>query len=350
MAEEKQNLDAALPENSSKHDEIPSSPAAPPSSPPRFRYSSGVPLASSGVLAGGAAEVSYGSVNWERVSVGLGIAAIAFILLYKSELMILVERWNSDPGWSHGFVVPIISGFFVWTKWDVLRGLKPAGSWVGLVLLGVGVAGQVLFRATGTMQMSDLSIVVLLYGAVLFMFGWQHMKVLWLPVSFLLFAMPPPTSMYVALTTPMQKIAAEVGMRLLPFFGAIGFREGTTIQVQRGSSWIPLDVAQACSGMRMLVAFFALAVALAYSTARPMWQKVFLAACALPIAILCNSLRVTLTGVLGASLGMEWAKGSTHETVGLFMLIPAMFLQLLVAWILDRIYVDDDGVEMGEKS
>jgi exosortase/archaeosortase family protein len=77
-------------------------------------------------------------------------------------------------------------------------------------------------------------------------------------------------------------------------------------------------------------------VALGYSTARPMWQKVFLGVSALPIAILCNGLRVTLTGVLGARFGEEWARGATHETLGLLMLIPALFMQLGMAWLLDR--------------
>jgi exosortase len=320
----------------------------PPFSPPtavavsrRYRYSSEpvVPVS----VQGGAAVVIPGAdaVEWGRLGFAGLVGAICFLMLYRSELFRLVERWNSDPGWSHGFVVPIISGFFVWTKWETLRRLQPKGTWLGMVLIVLGVLGQVLFRATGTLQMSDLSIVVLMYGAVLFLFGWAHLKMLWLPISFLLFSMPPPDSMYVAVTTPMQKLAAGLGVELLPFFGAIGFREGTTIQVQWGSSWVPLDVAQACSGMRMLVAFFALAVALAYSTSRPMWQKVFLAVCALPIAILCNSLRVTLTGVLAARWGMEYAKGSTHETLGLLMLIPALFLQLAVGWVLDRIFVEE---------
>jgi exosortase len=307
----------------------------------RYRYSH-APAPAAAVQAGtGAVALSADAVDWPRLTVAGIVAVICFLALYRSELITLVERWNSDPGWSHGFVVPIISGFFVWTKWETLRRLQPKGTWLGLVLMALGVGGQVLFRATGTVHMSNLSILVLLYGAVLYLFGWAHLKMLWLPISFLLFALPPPNSLYVAITTPMQKIAAELGVRLLPLFGAIGFREGTTIQVQRGSAWVPLDVAQACSGMRMLVAFFALAVALAYSTARPMWQKVFLAMCALPIAILCNSLRVTLTGVLAATWGMEWAKGSTHETVGLLMLIPALFLQLAVGWVLDRIFIED---------
>jgi exosortase len=226
-------------------------------------------------------------------------------------------------------------------KWDTLRRLVPKPSWVGLGVLIFGVVGQMLFRATGTLPMSHLSIVVVLFGAVLFLFGWEFLKILWLPVAFILFALPPPAALYSAMTAPMQLLAAQLGVALLPLFGASGFREGVVINVQSGGKMVPLNVEEACSGMRMLVAFFALAVALAYSTNRPMWQKVFLAACALPIAILCNGLRVTLTGVLAGSWGEEWARGSTHQTVGLFMLIPAMGMQLGIGWILDQIFIED---------
>ncbi len=186
-------------------------------------------------------------MNWESVGIALAVAMGCFVLLYRSEIFRLVDRWNSDPGWSHGFVVPIISGFFVWIKWDSLRALKPQGTWSGLLLVGLGVVGQILFRATGTVHMSTLSILVLMYGMVLFLFGWQHMKLLWLPISFLLFALPPPDSVYVALTTPMQTLAAELGVRLLPLFGAMGFREGTTIQVQGGAR---VGAAGCCAGVQ----------------------------------------------------------------------------------------------------
>ena len=125
--------------------------------------------------------------------------------------------------------------------------------------------------------MSLLSLPLVFFGLVLFVFGWEYLKILWLPIGYLVFALPPPTSLYVKLTTPMQMIAAELGVQLLPLFGGEGVRHGTVIDVAFGSHTTRLEVAQACSGMRLLVAFFALAVALGYSTSRPMWQKVTLA-------------------------------------------------------------------------
>jgi exosortase/archaeosortase family protein len=141
----------------------------------------------------------------------------------------------------------------------------------------------------------------------------------------------------------MQQIAAELGVQLLPLFGGSGERHGTVIDVVFGSHHLNrLNVEQACSGMRMLVAFFALAVALAYSTDRPTWQKILLACFALPVAILCNGFRVTLTAVMAHHLGDQYAAGNAHEYLGLVMLGPALFMQLGVAWVLDRLFVETE--------
>jgi exosortase len=290
-----------------------------------------------------------GMQEWRWVWISLLGAAVGMYFLYATNVAHLVDRWTQDAGWSHGFVVPLISLFFIRTKWDVLRRLKPQGSLAGLGVLMIAVCGQVVFRATGLEHMSFLSIPLMLFGVVLFVFGWEYLKVLWLPVGFLIFALPPPQPLYVQMTTPMQRIAAELGVQLMPLFGGEGVRHGTIIDVTFGSVTQQLEVAQACSGMRLLVAFFALAVALGYSTNRPMWQKVTLAFCALPIAVLCNGLRVTGTGFLSVKVSPAWGAGDAHGFFGLAMLIPAMLLQLGVAWVLDRLFIETPEPAKGEK-
>lgn len=309
----------------------------------RFQYSAAPATVLPG--GGGAPLAPLGGDNgppWFMTSVALAAVAVAMASFYFTDLLQLLERWSKDAGWSHGFVVPLISLFFIRLKWEKLQQLRPAGSLWGLAVLLVGAAGQVLFRATGLQHMSGLSIPVVLYGLVLFVFGWEYLKVLWLPIGYLVFALPPPTALYVQVTMPMQKVAAELGVQLLPLFGGEGTRNGTVIDVAFSTGHTRLFVAQACSGMRMLVAFFALAVALGYSSDRPMWQKVALAACALPIAILCNGLRVTLTGLLAVKVSQAWADGDAHGFFGFTMLIPAMAMQLGVAWVLDRIFVEEE--------
>ena len=284
------------------------------------------------------------AIGWEWIWVSLAGAGICLAWFYWRCFVFLEQRWISNAGWSHGFVVPLISLFFIRMRWDALRVLTPNGSFSGVAVLLVGVIGQVLFSATGQQNLWGLSLMVVLFGLTLFVFGWEHLKILWLPIAFLGFAMPPPDVLYNAMTLPMQHIAAQLGVYLLPLFGFSGECSGTVIQVWYGGGQPKtFGVEEACAGMRMLVAFFALAVALAYSTDRPIWQKVLLAACALPVAILCNGFRVALTGVMGIKLGDQWAGGTAHQFLGLLMLGPALVLQLLMAWILDRIFVESDS-------
>lgn len=310
----------------------------------RYRYSDAPagPVASEAVAA--LPRLSPG-IAWNPIWTALGVFGLVMGIFYYAALTQLIDRWISDAGWSHGFVVPLISVFFIRIKWETLVQLVPQGTWLGLLVLAVGVGGQICFRASGLSHMSMLSFITSLYGIVLFVFGWDYLKALWLPVGYLIFALPPPTPLYVQITTPMQMVAAEFGVHLFPLFGLESMRNGTVIDLTSASKSMQLNVEQACSGMRMLVAFFALAVALAYSTPRPTWQKLTLACCALPIAIICNGLRVTMTGVLAIYVDEDWAKGKAHEYFGLLMLGPALLMQLGVAWILDRIFIEDERGE-----
>lgn len=299
---------------------------------PRFDYS--MPAKVGGPVGG---RVAMSPVAWLVIAV----MVVEFVLLYRINFLQLVSVWYSNPNFSQGFAIPFISGFFVYQQWPVLRSLEPQRSAVGLVMLLFGTATQVLFLVTGQIQFSELSMLVVLFGMCLWMLGWEYMRMLWLPICYLLFMIPPPQALYVKLTTPLQFLAASLGGHFLTMFGIPAVVTATQIHVQVRAHWDSLDVAQACSGIRSLTAFFALAIVLAYSVPRPVWQKLFLALCALPIAILCNALRVALTGVLFVSMGPEWARGSTHASLGMLILIPAMFLQLGAAWALDHIFVEE---------
>jgi exosortase len=318
---------------------------SPNSKKPRFRYSQNPETSATPQIA---AVLSPPSDDlWRWISLSFIAIGIAIGLFFPGTLVRLVQRWIQDAGWSHGFIVPLISAFFIHTKWDILKRLTPKGSILGLAVLLIAIAGQVIFRATGLDHMSLLSIPLLFFGLALFLFGWDYLKILWLPIGYLIFALPLPEALYVRLTTPMQMMAAELGVQFLPLFGGEAYRHGSVIDVTFGAQSQQLEVAQACAGMRLLVAFFALAIALGYSSNRPIWQKVTLAVCALPIAILCNGLRVTMTGFLAVKVDPAWGHGDAHGFFGLTMLVPALLLQLAVAWVLDRIFVETPDAPQG---
>ncbi len=291
--------------------------------PPRFDYITRPLMAGrrSGRLDG-----------WQKLF--LAAIVLAFFLLFRINFSTLIAVWSSNPNFSMGFAIPFISAYFVYLNWDTLTALKPRPSPIGAALLVLGAVSQVLFLVHGQIQFSHLSMFVVLFGGVLWLLGWEYMKILWLPICYLIFMINPPQALYVKITSPLQEISAALGVHILPFFGIQAFRTATQVHVQVGTHWDTLNVARACSGIRMLTAFFALCIALGYSTARPVWQKIFLALCALPIALLCNALRVALSGVFFVTLGPEWARGSTHASLGLLMLFPAFIMLLGIAWFI----------------
>lgn len=271
-----------------------------------------------------------------------------FVILYRNNIYALTSVWYRDPSWSHGFVVPLIAAFFINQNWDRIVAMKAKPSVIGGLIMAYAVLAHVIFQITGQTHMSNLTMLVMLFGGVLLILGWNYLKILWLPICYLLFMIPPPSTLYVKITTPMQHWAATIGVALVKVFGVTAYQSGTTLFVETGREWSQLSVEEACSGIRMLLAFFALAVALAYTSNRPMWQKVFLSLCAAPVAIFCNALRVGLTGFLFVRVGPEFARGAAHEWLGFAMLIPAMGMQMGIAWLLDRIFVevlDDEPAE-----
>ena len=273
--------------------------------------------------------------GWQTILL-LGIFG-AFAALFYINFSTLLKVWSSNPNFSMGFAIPFISAYFVYLHWDTLVSLKPKPAPVGLLMLILGAVSQVVFLVHGQIQFSHLSMFVVLFGGVLWLLGWEHMQILWLPICYLIFMINPPQALYVKLTSPLQEISASLGVHILPFFGVNAFRTATQVHVQSGTHWYTLNVVRACSGIRMLTTFFALCIALGYSTNRPMWQKILLAVCGLPIAIACNSLRVALSGVIYVTLGSEWARGSTHASLGLLMLIPAFLMLLAIAWFIGLI-------------
>ena len=103
-----------------------------------------------------------------------------------------------------------------------------------------------------------------------------------------------------------------------------------------------LNVAEACSGMRLLMAFVALGVAMAYLHWRPVWQRLVLLVSTIPIAIFCNFVRVTITGFIYILGNPQYAKGVYHDMLGMLMLPLAFALYGGLAWLMSNLFVDED--------
>ena len=275
-----------------------------------------------------------------------------FCFLFRGEIEAIVRRWLTDSSWSHGVLIPIFSLYFIHQhKTEILRSAKNDElkvNYLGLVFLICGI----LFYPFNIVQLRygylrPIGMIATLGAIVLFLGGWRLVKYTWLPIAFLIFAVPLPRRYFVSLTMPMRHLAAAVATALLNLFrGMEATVNGVVIDViYKGQHLEPsLNVAEACSGMRLLMAFLALGVAMAYLHHRPLWQRIVLLASTIPIAIFCNIVRVTVTGFIYVLIHPKYTQGIYHDTLGLAMLPLAFGLYGFLAWFMSSLFIEEADV------
>jgi exosortase len=252
----------------------------------------------------------------------LAVLGVLIGFLYYDILARLATDWWIDPNFSHGFLVPVFSGFVVWQDRKQLAALPQKPSWFGLaviagalVVLIVGVLGAEFF-------LSRSSLVLLIGGLVICFLGWGHFRAILFPLAFLFFMIPIPVIVFNQIAFPLQFLAARLGSSLLDLFGVPVLREGNVIQLPT----MALEVAQACSGIRSLMSLGALAVIYGYFLETRNFRRVILALAAIPIAIVANGLRVMGTGMLGYYWDPDKAEGFFHTFSGWVIFIISLAL------------------------
>ncbi len=287
--------------------------------------------------------------SWsEMISMGTRVQiAFVAVLMYAAYHVpisdMIVYRWWNDPNWSHGWLVPLFSLYFVSTLKPRLARLRPRPSWVGLVVLLAALA--VYFISMLLLRMGypqALSLVPAILGATLLLGGWGVLRLVWFPVCYLALAVPLPDGLYFDVTFPLRRIASYVAGGLLAVItGAHTDVSGVVIDyVHRGTPG-QLNVEEACSGMRLIMAFVALGMAMAYLGERPTWQRIVMVVACVPIAIVCNVIRVTTTGCIHIYHFDNLASGTPHELLGLAMLPIALGLFAALGYVLKHLFVDE---------
>jgi exosortase len=273
--------------------------------------------------------------------------------LFRIEIRQVVGQWLTDSSWSHGFLIPLFSLYFVNQKREQILNLQTRPNYLGLLLLLLAIAFYVAnrFSPSGYEYFCRASIIATIGAIVLFLGGWRLIKYTWLPIAYLIFAVPLPYRYYRELTIPMRQWAATVASGLLNLVPELeasninpvtGLRSVVIEVFYKGTPLDPpLDVAEACSGMRLLMAFLALGVAMAYLHHRPFWQRMILLATTVPIAIFCNVVRVTATGFIYILIHPKYAQGIYHDMLGMAMLPLAFGLYGFLAWFMSSLFVDE---------
>jgi len=274
------------------------------------------------------------------------VLAALFFWLYHRDLTKLWVRWW-EPNWSHGFLIPLFSLFLLYVRGREMLSAKRRICLWGLVLVVMSIV--IMVFATFPYKVNffrQLTMITLLLGLVLYLGGPGILRVAWLPIVYLVFAIPIPDRIYTEIALPLQNLAARVSTVMLQMFGVTVKATASNLRIlSRGGHWHSLTVAEACSGVRSLTAFLAIGVGLAYVEDHPIWHRLVLVAATIPVAILCNVLRVTGTCTMYVIDRPELGQDFMHTFMGLLLLPPALLMLLLINWLLNSFFIESDGEE-----
>jgi exosortase len=275
------------------------------------------------------------------------IIAGLFWYLFHREIDDIVYRWITDSSWSHGFLIPLFSLYFINQRKKEILSLKTRPNYIGLLFLVCAILFYIfnIVSPSGWAYFRALSMIAALGSIILLLGGWLLLRYTWLPVAYLIFAVPLPGRIYRGLTIPMRQWAATAAAGLLNLVsGMEATARGVVIDVIYKGRQLepPLDVAEACSGMRLLMAFLALGVAMAYLHYRPIWQRIVLLISTIPIAILCNIIRVTITGFIYVLIHPRYTQGVYHDALGMAMLPLAFGLYGFLVWFMSSLFINED--------
>jgi exosortase len=275
------------------------------------------------------------------------VLGLLFVLYHEFVIRYMFRLAWEDPNWSHAFLVPFISLYFVHQRREELLRTPARTCWWGLPVLAAGMVGYALgvYPIVNHMVMG-YSMILGLFGLLWLLAGTAMMRILWLPVAYLVFAVKISYLLWEPIAWQLQKVAARSAAVVLTAFGIpLGIEAectGTSIHIyQHGALIEPaMNVAEACSGLRMLMTLIALGVAVAYLSERPLWARIVLMLMTVPIAVLVNVGRVTAVGFL-YPYSQDMSTGDFHVFIGMLMLVPALALLMLVSWFLQHLLIDD---------
>ncbi len=277
---------------------------------------------------------------WRWPLARLALALAGLLLLTIGDWIAMAEQWWNVSTYSHVLFIGPIAGFLIWQRREVLARLNPAAWWPGLVL----VAGALFLWLLGTLASantaSQLGAVLAMQAAVLTLLGPRVVWSILFPLAYLVLLVPFGDELVPAL----QMVTAKLVIALTEFSGIPAEIEGVFIDTPVGL----FEVAEACSGVKFLVAMFALGV-LVDQTCFASWKRraIFMAA-ALALPIIANALRAWGTIAIAQVQGIEFAEGFDHIFYGwvFFALVVAALLGGFWRWF-DR-SLDDQPVMLAE--
>lgn len=270
---------------------------------------------------------------YSRIYIKLAIILACLAVLYSRVVQGLVSDWINLPDFSHGFLIPIVSFYFVYERRKQFSVLSPSSNWAGLGLIIFGILLLLLGNLATEYFTMRFSMLVVFGGIILFLLGNDFFKTLLFPIIFLIFMIPIPSILMDRITFPMQLFASKVAANTLYLIGIPVLREGNVMLLANTS----LEVAEACSGIRSLISLLALSIVFAYLSHKETWKRILLVLSTFPIAIIANAARVSGTGILAHYYGDSVAQGFFHGFSGWILFVVAFVCLFGVGTFLSKV-------------
>lgn len=274
---------------------------------------------------------------WQRWGIASALPALTLWAFWPVAYR-LFRDWQGDPNYSVGQLVPLAALYVLWDRRNSWRNCTLRPCWWGLALCLAAVAvwyAGLLFLYESAER---FALVLMILGLVMWVGGWHlFFKIRW--ILLMLFLMiPMPGRLHNAVAGPLQQFATAGTVFLLEAGGIEVAREGNTLLLGQDTR---VGIAEACSGLRMLTAFVIVAATFALLVDRPRWQKIVLLISSIPIAILCNMLRLIVTVIIYKLANSSLAEKFFHDFAGLTMMPLAVALVFAELWLLRKLVVED---------
>jgi exosortase len=263
----------------------------------------------------------------------LGWIAALVIFCYFPVLKHLVEQWNSDADMGHGFFVPLVSAYIAWKRKDAILSAPARINYWGLALIAWGTLQLILGTVGAELFLQRTSLIITIAGCILLACGEAVMKQMLFPVGMLIFMVPLPRILYTEITFPLQLFASRVAESVLSLLNIPVLRDGNVLELASQK----LSVVEACSGIRSLLSLSFLSLVYAFFFDSKPWMRWVLLVSTVPIAIVANSGRVTITGIL-SEYRADLAQGFFHSAEGWIIFLVALVLLMATHQLINVVY------------
>lgn len=260
------------------------------------------------------------AVTWMFLCLVLALLGLTFYEGIKE----MVYIWNVREEYSYGYMIPFITAFFIWQKKNEFVKNEFLGSWLGVPIIVLGLILFILGSLSTITTIIQYALLIVVFGIALSIMGWQALRPVFVPLSFLIFMIPLPGFFLNNLSSQLQLVSSEIGVAVIRVFGISVFLEGNVIDL----GTYKLQVVEACSGLRYLFPLMSLAFICAYIFKGAFWKRAIIFLSSIPITVLMNSFRIGVIGVLVEYWGPAQAEGFLHDFEGwiVFMACFAIIL------------------------